>query len=219
LLAKHGITGSYPQRTTPAGTLFVTEDLHVCGPQRSLVNLLCGLPANQKTFLCVLGGIPATSYRDALEQAQVPILTQGVNGTLDKVEGILGWADKLNVRNICFWNAHPEVKLALAKILSVRNIRLIDVSPGPMLFDELDSASFFQHRICMNAERYFRRLDCFVAKYSRRSRRSRCAAITERLPSFPTGSRCRRGSFRSHQRARCARGTSTRTLPLGHAAE
>ncbi len=167
LLAKHGITGSYPQRTTPAGTLFVTEDLHVGGPQRSLVNLLCGLPANQKTFLCVLGGIPATSYRDALEQAQVPILlTQGVNGTLDKVEGILGWADKLNVRNICFWNTHPEVKLALAKILSVRNIRLIDVSPGPMLFDELDSASFFRHRICLNAERYFRRLDCFVAKYS-----------------------------------------------------
>lgn len=167
-LATYGISATgVNQIGTPDGTLFVTNDLHIGGPQRSIVNLLCRLPSNRKTFLGVLGGISANSFQADLERANVPVLrADSVVGSLARAERIVRWADQLNVRNICFWNVHPEVKLALAKILSLRKLRLIDVSPGPMLFDELASASDFQRRICLNAEQYFRRLDSFVALYA-----------------------------------------------------
>jgi glycosyltransferase involved in cell wall biosynthesis len=167
-LATYGVSATGANQIgTPNGTLFVTNDLHIGGPQRSIVNLLCRLPAKHKTFLGVLGGISANSFQAALEGANVPVLrADTVVGSLARAERIVQWADQLNVRSICFWNVHPEIKLALAKILWLRNLRIIDVSPGPMLFEELASASDFQRRICLNSEQYFRRLDSFVALYA-----------------------------------------------------
>jgi glycosyltransferase involved in cell wall biosynthesis len=66
-------------------------------------------------------------------------------------------------RTICFWNAPPELKLLLAKLLGPSGIVLTDVSPGPMLFDEIDAASDFQKRIAFTSDQYFERLDNFVA--------------------------------------------------------
>jgi trehalose synthase len=81
------------------------------------------------------------------------------------VAKILHWIDHLNVRHVCFWNAPPELKLSIAKILMARDISLIDVSPGPMLFDELAASDAFQRRISLTAKGYIERLDCFVALY------------------------------------------------------
>jgi glycosyltransferase involved in cell wall biosynthesis len=150
-----------------SGTLFITNDLNIGGPQRSIVNLLCRLAPIRKSFLGVLGEISVNSFKADLEKAEVPIFrADKACESFARAEWIALWADRLNVRNICFWNVNAEVKLALAKILFLRDLRLIDVSPGPMLFEELASAVNFQKRICLDAEQYFQRLDYFVALYA-----------------------------------------------------
>lgn len=166
LIAKHGIANSLKRLDAPSGTLFVTQNLQIGGAQTSLVNLLSGLGAGVKTALCVLEGMPLASHKRRLDEAQVPIFSaDGIAGIAERVEFVLIWMDILHVRNLCFWNVAPEIKLVLAKILSVRDIRLYDVSPGAMLFDELEAASQFQRRISFSQTQYFDRLDGFVAKY------------------------------------------------------
>jgi len=188
-LARFGVSPFRAARIgNPEGTLFVTNDLHIGGPQRSIANLLVRMPANRKTFLAVLGGISAQSLRAAIEQTNVAILRSEASGTsLDRAEQIVRWADQLNVRNICLWNVYAEVKLALAKILSLRDLRLIDVSPGPMLFEELASASDFQRRICLSATQYFERLDSFVALYSDGAPAPELCADRNKVSIIPLG--------------------------------
>jgi glycosyltransferase involved in cell wall biosynthesis len=175
MLAKHGVIPSLARPGPPSGTLFVCENLHVGGPQRSLVNLLSHFPASARAFLCILGGTPVGisgnsslgAWRGSLDRAEVPVLsTEGMPNLLDRAERILQWADQLNVQNICFWNVGPEIKLTIAKVLSVRPVRLVDVSPGPMLLDELEAAAAFQQRVCLTTDQYLGRLDAFVAKHA-----------------------------------------------------
>lgn len=166
LIAKHGAGNSLKRLDAPSGTLFLTQNLHIGGAQTSLVNLLAGLGSDVKTALCTLEGMPLASHKRKLDEAQVPIFSaEGIAGIADRAEFILNWVDILHVRNLCFWNVAPEIKLVLAKILSVRDIRLFDVSPGAMLFDELEAAAQFQRRISLSETQYFQRLDGFVAKY------------------------------------------------------
>ncbi len=168
LLAKHGARSSVVHAVPPSGTLFVTQNLHIGGPSRSLVNLVTRLPADSKNAVCVLGGISVQPFRDALARAQVPLLSlDHVESLVDRAEQILVWADRLNVRNICFWNAQAELKLLISKVLTARDIRLVDVSPGPMLFDELTGALDFQRRVSLSARAYIERLDDFVALYEK----------------------------------------------------
>ncbi|HXQ40218.1 MAG TPA: glycosyltransferase [Candidatus Udaeobacter sp.] len=167
LLARHGIADGVMPLAEPAGTLFVTQNLHIGGPQQSLVNLLAGLPAGHKAIVCALEAAPLEQHKRRLDQSRIPIFSAGDAATaMDKAEAVLNWIEMLRVRKVCFWNLDPKVKLAIAKILSVRDIRLIDVSPGPMLFDELANAAAFQRRLAFTASQYFARLDRFVAKYA-----------------------------------------------------
>jgi glycosyltransferase involved in cell wall biosynthesis len=115
--------------------------------------------------VCVLEGQPVAGYKARLDDSQVQIFSATEPGIAEKAEAILNWVDALNVRNVCFWNAAPELKLLIAKILSMRDISLIDVSPGPMLFDEFAAAEAFQKRIAFSEVQYFDRLDGFVGKY------------------------------------------------------
>ena len=138
MLAKHGVNATCPPATPPQGTLFLTQGLHIGGPARSLTNLLTRLPKTMKSAVCVLDGVSVASFRAGIEAAQIPILElTGTLSLVDQAQALLSWLDQLNIRTICFWNVRPEMKLLVSKILFARDIRLIDVSPGPMLFDEL----------------------------------------------------------------------------------
>ncbi len=113
-----------------------------------------------------MGGISVPSFQKAIERAQVPLLsTGGIAELSDRVEQVLIWIEQYNVRTICFWSVPPETKLLLTKILSARNIKIVDVSPGPMLFDELDASIEFQRRISLTTRQYIERLDQFVSLY------------------------------------------------------
>jgi glycosyltransferase involved in cell wall biosynthesis len=167
LLARHGVTNSLVRHGPASGTLFVTQNLFIGGAQKSLANLLSQIAARHKSAICLLEGQPAQSLKLMLDDARVQIFSAGEQPAMsDKAEALLAWADALNVANICFWNAAPELKLLVAKILSIRSIRLIDVSPGRMLFDELKDAEPFGQRISLSSAQYFARLDSFVAKHN-----------------------------------------------------
>jgi glycosyltransferase involved in cell wall biosynthesis len=167
LLAKYGVVNSVSRPGPASGTLFVTDNLNIGGPQQSLVNLLSQLPRQQMSAICMLQGQVSAAHKTRLDDAQIRIFSaQGTEGAIEKGETILNWMDTLNVRNLCFWNVSPEVKLTVTKVLSARDIRIIDVSPGPMLFDELEASEPFQKRVSLTTRQYFDRLDGFVAKYA-----------------------------------------------------
>ena len=167
MTARHGVPQPDDHAPTRTGTLFLTNNLNFGGPQRSLVNLLSHLPPEHKSFLGIVDQAYREEFVPSIAQAQVPIIPMnGKGGILDKSAEILAWADALRIANICFWNVDARVKLLLAKILEVRPLRLIDASPGPMLFEELRSARTLQSRASLSEGQYWERLDCFVTKYS-----------------------------------------------------
>ncbi|HXD00214.1 MAG TPA: glycosyltransferase, partial [Verrucomicrobiae bacterium] len=167
LLGKYGRDNkiSHPAANR-TGTLFLTENLNIGGAQRSLMNLLCSLPRTDRAWLCVLETIYGQGYLDTLEKNGVPVFSvYNCNDYLDRLERLLCLIERLNVRNVCFWNVEPRIKLLLAKLLQPGSVRLIDVSPGPALFEEMERTRTFQRRIAFRAADYWARLDHFVAKY------------------------------------------------------
>jgi len=87
---------------------------------------------------------PLGAHKRKLDEAGVPIFSaQGIASVVDRAEFVLNWIDILHVRDVWFWNLAPELKLLLGKVLTARAVRLLDVSPGQMLFDELDASASF----------------------------------------------------------------------------
>ncbi|HXA14200.1 MAG TPA: glycosyltransferase [Opitutaceae bacterium] len=166
LLGQYGRPDVFRPLASRTGTLFLTENLNIGGAQRSLMNLLCTLPRTDQTWLCVLETIYGQGYLDTLEKRGVPVFSiHNSSDYLDRIERILCLIERLNVRNVCFWNVDARIKLLLAKLLPPGSVRLIDVSPGPAFFVEMERTRIFQRRISFRAADYWARLDHFVAKY------------------------------------------------------
>ncbi len=85
---------------------------------------------------------------------------------MERCERVLQIAERIGATTLAFWNVRPSLKLALAKVLEVRPIRIVDVSPGPMLRRELLSAGDYPRRVSLSVAEYFARVDCFVSKYA-----------------------------------------------------
>jgi glycosyltransferase involved in cell wall biosynthesis len=165
-LARHASERMAPALPVTTGVLFITANLHIGGAQRSLVNLLEALPTRTKTALCVLGGMSGRSLTETLRRARIPVTALGdVDDRAEQAAICLEIMTTLRLKTVCFWNCPAEVKLILAKLLQWREIRLIDVSPGPMLFDAMAEVADFSNRLAFNPAAYFARLDHFVAKY------------------------------------------------------
>lgn len=190
LLARYGPERNVPCARSPAlaETLFVTSNLNPGGAQRSLTNLVSHLPASHKAWVCVLGPVLGERYLAEMERRQVPVVMPSpAAGLLDRAEHALDLAEKLGVRNIVYWNVEAPIKLLLTKVLHNRRIRLVDVSPGPMLMQELEQTGAFQRRICLDAGGYIRRLDVFVSKYTGGGPAASYALAPEKLAVIPNG--------------------------------
>jgi glycosyltransferase involved in cell wall biosynthesis len=150
----------------PAAVLFLTQNLRLGGPQRALVSLLSHAGRDVKWVAGVTGDRePALAA--ALHAADMPLLSAaGASGLAGQAAAILHWLRLYRLGTLCFWNVAAELKLLLAKLLCHQPVRLVDVSPGPMLFDELAAAEAFQRRIAFTQAQYFARLDHFVALYA-----------------------------------------------------
>lgn len=148
------------------GVLFVTANLNAGGAQRSLVILLTHLPATDRTLLAVTGPTTIGPHIAALRQAGRTVLALPPTlGAADRADRLLSLIDRHDVATLCFWNLDAPTKLALAAALSGGPVRLIDASPGPMLFGELDAAAPMAAALSFGRAAYFQALDCFIAKY------------------------------------------------------
>lgn len=145
--------------------LFLTKNLNIGGPQRALINLLTNADATRKWMVGVTEGVHP-DHVQALQEAQITVLSPNKTSTVaEQCATVLQWVKRYQLGTICFWNFSAELKLYLTKVLATTPMRLVDVSPGPMLFDELNESKLFQKRIAFTKEQYFDRLDHFVGLY------------------------------------------------------
>jgi len=148
-------------------TIFVTSNLNPGGAQRSLTNLLTAPGWTVPPWLCTLDRVLEDGLLRQLEQAGgTPILSLAHAGNLvTRVGSFLALVRRIGAKTVCFWNTDPVFKLLVAKVLEHSAVRIFDVSPGPMLYDELTETEAIQRRIAFTADDYIRRLDGLIAKY------------------------------------------------------
>lgn len=147
-------------------TLFVTSNMNAGGAQRSLFNLLLAAGASARYGLCILNEVLETDFVSQLTAAGISCVGMSqVRNLIEKTEAVLGITQRLGVRSLVFWNVDTICKLLIAKTLEHSAVRLIDVSPGPMLFEELRGSEEMQRRIAFTSDDYLSRLDVFVGKY------------------------------------------------------
>jgi glycosyltransferase involved in cell wall biosynthesis len=150
----------------PNGTLFVTDGLHLGGPAVSLARILDATRRNHRVGVVTVRGISAESLADTIAGSQCELFDAPPGlSSARMAHHILGILLERNFASVCFWNASAEVKLLLTKLIEPTSIEIVDVSPGPMLFDELEDADEFQKRIAFTTVQYMHRLDRFVALY------------------------------------------------------
>jgi glycosyltransferase involved in cell wall biosynthesis len=148
-----------------ASALFLIQDLEIGGPGRSLKNLLSGARPDRKWLVGCVGNVQDT-FAAPLTAQQIPLLiAPDARSLAAKAQAVLHWLHQYRLGALVIWSLCPELKLLLAKCLEHSQIRIIDVSPGPMLFDELEAVSGFGQRIAFGAAQYFARLDHFVSLY------------------------------------------------------
>jgi glycosyltransferase involved in cell wall biosynthesis len=106
---------------------------------------------------------------------------------MEKCERVLQLIEQLGATTLAFWNVPASLKLALVKVLEVRPLRLVDVSPGPMLHNELTSAGDYPRRLSLSIPEYFARVDCFVSKYAGGVPPELASAPPSRVRVIPNG--------------------------------
>jgi glycosyltransferase involved in cell wall biosynthesis len=165
---------------------FVTANLNTGGAQRSLVHLLPALQADFRVDLCVTHPGTSRYFLDQLRRARVPVYRPCTSrNAFDVADAFLAGGTLPQV--VCFWNADPRLKLILAKALAHVRVRIVDVSPGPAMYEELDAIGEFQQSIAFSAADYFGRLDALVVKYSGGLRDARARVPADRIALIPNG--------------------------------
>jgi glycosyltransferase involved in cell wall biosynthesis len=165
----------YPEAN---GTLFVIDGLHLGGPAISLARVLAAGRRQSRVAVATLFGTSVPELEDTIRQAGAALIALPSAAFISRTaEALLDLVCRNNYRAICFWNAPPELKLLLAKLLEPSRIALIDVSPGPMWFDEINASTEFQRRIAFTSKQYLQRLNRFVGLH-----RTGVPALGKRAP-------------------------------------
>ena len=191
--------GAFPHAKSSERIVFVTANLNAGGAQRSLVHLLRAMHADFQVGLCVTHPSTSRYFLDRLRRAGVPVFRPcASSNAFDLAEALLDSFAGSPPRILCFWNADPRLKLLLAKALAHARVRIVDVSPGPSMYDELDAVQEFQHSIAFGAEEYFGRLDALVVKYAAGLGPARARAPATRVALIPNGVPVPRASRTAH---------------------
>lgn len=146
-------------------TLFVTANLNAGGAQRSLANLAGALAGRHRFAVAVCGETTATQFAESLRAAGIDAFRPAPDADpIACAESILAHAAAMGTGSICFWNADPRVKLAVAKFAPAA-LRMVDVSPGAYAFAEMEEVQAFASCIAWSDADYYARLDTLVLKY------------------------------------------------------
>jgi glycosyltransferase involved in cell wall biosynthesis len=152
---------------SPRPLAFIVENLNVGGVQKSLLKLLQNSDVlREKAVLISLEANVPISLAPKFEQLSVPHLTSGTTGTAPaRASRLLRLCRQCGTQQVIFWNVPPDLKCVIAKI-APPDLQLVDVSPGPATYHELETQRDFCQLIAWDMASYFRRIDLFVAKYT-----------------------------------------------------
>jgi glycosyltransferase involved in cell wall biosynthesis len=149
--------------------LFITSNIDVGGAQRSLCNLVAELtkyPLNMA--VAISGPIGVPEFLRLPQEAGVDFIQlqphQGVSLS-QRVGNLLSLIQQRLPRHIAFWNMDSATKLAISKCLEGSSIKICDVSPGPLLFDELKQVAQLARVLSTSSEKYLKNLHVLVSKY------------------------------------------------------
>jgi glycosyltransferase involved in cell wall biosynthesis len=149
------------------GILFIANNLNPGGSQGSLTRLLTNPLFKKNSYVCLVSEVIHTFNVEKLREAGIPIWSLYATRELSsKAECLISLISSLDISTICFWDVKPELKLLISKILSISTLRIVDVSPGSMYFEQLECTEHFQHEIAWSADQYFQRLSWYVYKYN-----------------------------------------------------
>ncbi|MGG6263092.1 glycosyltransferase family 4 protein [Leptolyngbya sp. AN03gr2] len=184
LLGNRSIFPIAEHRTKTPKTLFVINNLHLAGAQRSLTNLLSHPDFTHRCEVCVLDESLSDTHAQRLRTAGVSIwqLEETLSLT-QRVEQFIELIQSTQATQICFWNVAPKFKLLASKILADSSIRVFDVSAGSMYFEELASAHEFQQRISWTQKDHFASLQRLIVKYTGGKPPNCSPVITEMIPN------------------------------------
>ena len=159
------------RRTGDTDILFVTGNMDAGGAQRSLCNLAENL-ALKGLFVKVAVAGPAgvPGFMDAAIAAGVEFIDvssgSSHKGALCGRAGrIMHLALESRPKTLAFWNMDAATKFLVAKVMAGGPVRIADVSPGPMLYKELDAETATAQRLAVTADEYVASLDVLVSKY------------------------------------------------------
>lgn len=191
--ASHRLWALYGRRMTVRKAsrpriLFVTANLNAGGAQRSLFNLLREVREDFRVELCVTHPSTSSYFLDRLRRAGVPVVRPcDSSDAFDVAEALLEANAAGLPQLICLWNADPRLKLLLAKVLAHAPVRMVDASPGPAMYAEMDAVEDFQKAIAFGGSDYYARLDAVVVKYASGMDEARAHAPLARVELIPNG--------------------------------
>lgn len=163
--------GAPTRRADACDIVFVTGNMDVGGAQRSLCNLAAEMPSRGiRPVVAVAGPIGVPGFMKAAVAAGVEFIdVSGAKGSKGALRGrvgrILSLVRARSAKTVCLWNLDAKTKLAVAKVLAGGPIRVVDVSPGPMLYKELDAAALTASLLSSSPDAYVASLDVLVSKY------------------------------------------------------
>jgi len=188
LLGAYGAPTPADAPNGAATTLVITENLNMGGPQRSLTNLISHWPKDRSIAVAVLEPLYWPDFHRTISEAgRLVFGLEDPLSMMERCERVLQLIERTGATTLVFWNAPAPLKLALAKVLELRKVRIVDVSPGPMLQEELLAAGDYARRLSLSVDEYFARVDCFVSKYLDGAPAALASAHPERIHVIPNG--------------------------------
>src|SRR5262245_44435393 len=147
------------------GVLFVTANLNAGGAQRSLHNLAIGLNEKLRCEIVICGNSSSDYFSTRLQREGVTVYrSAATRNCFDHVIAIVRSVVAGCYGTVCFWNVDAKVKLLVAKALTVTGAKLIDVSPGGYMDEEMRATQAFQQAIAFSAGEYYAGLTRLVLK-------------------------------------------------------
>lgn len=165
-----------PKALTAEGkTAFLTSNLNLGGAQRSLVNLMSYIQSNKYSLnleesfnppLILINQSNQNQFLNILAEKKVPsFICQSSIDVFDIMKNMLNFIAQEKINQIVFWNVESKVKLLLGKLIG-DHVKLVDVSPGDYIFNELRNETDFQESIYYSGLDYYSSIHRFVSKFS-----------------------------------------------------
>lgn len=180
----------FPEKDKTVGkTAFLTSNLNAGGAQNSLVNLLIQFKKMDLEFpLILLNQSNQEQYFNKILHHDIDYyLCHTSRDVFDISSNLFQYLHDNNIETLLFWNVDSKSKLLITKFLASK-IKIIDVSPGDYIIEEMERESLFQESIYYSKEEYFSDIFHFVSKYDNtHTEQEYKKHLTDKLSIIPNG--------------------------------